>query len=565
MTQPPIERGSDGFFHPASEADVIALVNYARINKLQIRARGATHSIALSIYSDPVAGLPENKTLEQVPPKGSNIDIAFDKMMALDWIDETNGIVEAEAGIHLGRDPQDPFGVSTLENSFLYQIFQKGWAIDITGGIIHQTVAGFTGTGSAGGSVKFGLDNVIAFRVVDGLGQASWIEQGDPEFGAMLTAMGLMGIVVRLRFQLVKMYYIEGTETTYTTGNDCPFDMFGNGSPGRQSLQQFLTEQDYSRLTWWPQPGCDRVQVWQASRAKRDKTGIEKPLVPYQQFTPDLMGQLKQFMASIFFVLLGNTSLATILKLLMTKVMRLYSNLVFMWRGNGLGAGPAKAAGPALLGAAVAGLAGLVLGIVPGTMKKLFSTVLPMFNRLGDKSAFFDWYWRSLPMDNTADDVFLGTEFVEIWLPIQNTAQTMQMLQKLFKDQGTTATGWYALEIYAAKPSQGWINPSYSDGTDIYKDGVFRLDVYWYRDNEGTPDTAHQFFSIYWEMLYNAGVPFRFHWGKFTPRYDFARWSKFYHQQLPRLQDFLNLRQQRDPDGIFLNGYWKDTLLTPPD
>lgn len=561
MTQPPIPRGPDGFFHPGCEADVIALVNYAREQRLQVRARGATHSIALSIYSDPVGGLPVNKTLEQAPPRGANIDIAFDRMMALDWIDEDNGVVEAEPGIHLGRDPQDPFGASTLENSFLHQIFQRGWAIDITGGIIHQTLAGFTGTGSAGGSVIYGLDNVIAFRVVDGLGQASWIEQGDPGFGAMLTACGLMGIVTRLRLQLVPMYNIAGTETTYSTGADCPIDLFGPGSPSRPSLQQYLAQTPYSRLTWWPQKGCERVQVWQAERAPFSN----QDLVPYQQFTPDLLGQAKQFMASIFFVLLGNTNLFTILKLLMTKVVRLYSNLVFMWRGHGVGTGPARAAGPAVLAAAVGGIAGVVLGIVPGTMQRLFSTVLPLFNPLtkpGGQTTFSDWYWRSLPMDNTADDVFLGTEFVEIWLPIQYTQQVMGLLQGMFDAKGNAATGWFALEVYAAKPSAGWINPSYSDGTDLYKDGVSRFDVYWYRDNAGTPDSAHGFFRQYWEMLRAAGIPFRFHWGKFTPRYDFADWAGFYRQQLPRFQDFLDLRQQRDPDGVFLTKYWRETLLS---
>ena len=86
MPTPPIARAADGYFHPASEAEVVALVNYARSNSLQIRVRGATHSVALSIYTDPVAGLPINKTLEQVPPAGDNLNLALDQMIALDWI-----------------------------------------------------------------------------------------------------------------------------------------------------------------------------------------------------------------------------------------------------------------------------------------------------------------------------------------------------------------------------------------------------------------------------------------------------------------------------------------------
>ena len=40
MADTTIPRAADGFFHPASEADVIALVNYARANRLPVRARG---------------------------------------------------------------------------------------------------------------------------------------------------------------------------------------------------------------------------------------------------------------------------------------------------------------------------------------------------------------------------------------------------------------------------------------------------------------------------------------------------------------------------------------------
>ena len=49
MATPPIARAADGYFHPASEAEVIALVNYARANNRQIRVRGAAHSDRKSV------------------------------------------------------------------------------------------------------------------------------------------------------------------------------------------------------------------------------------------------------------------------------------------------------------------------------------------------------------------------------------------------------------------------------------------------------------------------------------------------------------------------------------
>ena len=554
-------RAADGYYHPASEADIIALVQHAAAAGLQVRARGATHSIAWSIYTDAQGGSPPDRTLERSPPPGDNINIAFDQMMALDWIDPANGVVEVEPGCHLGYDPNDPFQVSTLQNSFCYQAFQQGWAVNIVGGITHQTVSGFTGTGSAGGSTQYAFDNVIAFRVVDGLGNAEWIEQGDPAFPAMLTALGLLGIVTRLRFQLIPMYNIQGTEATYpTVGDACPIDLFGPGSAAKPSLQQFFTDAPYSRMTWYPQKDCERVQVWQAVRTPFTNDNLK----PYQQFKQDFGGQTEILLASLLFVLLGNTDRARINRLLRKNVAQYLLNLARIWaaapwRRLGLG-------GANLMGGAVLSL-GWLLAWVPGIIKPLFKYLLPIFapmTKAGEETTFQDWYWRSLCMDNTADDVMLGTEFVEIWLPIQYTQQAMVVLRDMFEAKGAAATGYYAQEVYAAAPSSGWLNPSYSDGQDEYANGVCRFDVYWYRDNEGQPDGAHAFFRQYWDLLRDKGIPFRFHWGKFVPYYDFPQWSAYYRANLPMFDAFMALREQRDPQGMFLTTYWRNVLLGGP-
>ena len=54
--------------------------------------------------------------------------------------------------------------------------------------------------------------------------------------------------------------------------------------------------------------------------------------------------------------------------------------------------------------------------------------------------------------------------------------------------------------------------------------------------------------------------PFRLHWGKFQPASgpDDRGWIDFFADQYPRWNDFLALRAQRDPNNIFLTGYWCD-------
>jgi FAD/FMN-containing dehydrogenase len=101
---------ADGFHHPASEQDLVELVKAANREGRQLRVRGAAHSPGDAIYTDPA-------------------------------------------------------GTATLETSLLWQLAtEKGWSLEDTGGITHQTVSGFTATGSSGGSLQYSANrNLWAF------------------------------------------------------------------------------------------------------------------------------------------------------------------------------------------------------------------------------------------------------------------------------------------------------------------------------------------------------------------------------------------------------------------
>jgi hypothetical protein len=551
-----IARGPDGYFHPSSEDEVIALVRHAAANRLQIRVRGASHSTAWSIFTDPVDGEPPNKTLNRRPPSGPNLDLAMDRMNRLTWIDGANGIVEAEAGIHLGADPYDAIGVATLENSLLFQLFQKGWGINDLGGITHQTISGFTATGSSGGSLKFDLDNVAAVRIVDGTGTASWIDRDDPIFDAVVVSMGLLGIVTKVRLRLNATFVVDGNEVTTPTTADCPIDLFGPGRATAPSMRQFLEQTDYGRVLWWPQKNVDRVVIWQASRLEGPPPP-ERETVPYQEFTPDLSGWTEQLGAGIFYLLLGNRGFAVVPKL-RRAYQRFVTCVTAMWSGGVLAR--AAATTIAAIIAAVLAVPTLVFILFPDLLRSLVPTVLNFFQPIGKGQSFHDYYWRSLCMDNTADDILLGTEFTEIWVPIGYTERCMNLMKDLFEQGGVPATGYYSTEIYGTRASTAWLSPAYSDGADEYKDGVVRFDVFWFRGNEGEPNTAGGFYQQYWDLFVKNGIPFRFHWGKFIPAYDLDFWADHYRRSLPRLDDFMTLRQQRDPDGVFFTRYWRERL-----
>lgn len=562
MSSTTISIGADGFYHPGSEAEIIALVQRAAAEGVQIRVRGAVHSNAPAIYTDPGAGQPAvpNKVSEQTPPQGPNLNLMFDRYRSITWIDESPGIIEAEAGINLGLDPYDPTGTSTLDNSLLYQAWQKGWTLRDLGGITHQTVSGFLSTGSSGGSLQYGIDdNLLAFRLVDASGQARWIDRDTERdlFDAVGVSLGLLGIITKVRLQLTPAYNLYGQEiTTPTTLEACPIDLFGPGRDGKPSLPAFLRQVPYSRLLWWPQRGAERVVIWQAIAA--DPVPGFSP-VPYKEFGdhPDPL----ELAASFFYTLIGNLDdISQVPRKLDTGYEQFEKAVDMVLERMGLGrefsdivarivARSAEGAGDTLA-FLLRPFAPLLKRELPNYLPRVIDLFQPL-TKPGQPTTFQDYVWRSLPMDNAADDSLLGTEFTELWIPISRTIGVMQALQSHFETGGLDASGFYATEIYGARASDFWLSPSYGEP-------VVRLDVFWFSKNAGDPAVKGGFYEQFWQLLKPFG--FRLHWGKFLPEHDYAAWAQYLHQQLPRLHDFLTLRERLDPQGMFLTDYWKRHL-----
>ncbi len=82
--------------------------------------------------------------------------------------------------------------------------------------------------------------------------------------------------------------------------------------------------------------------------------------------------------------------------------------------------------------------------------------------------------------------------------------------------------------------------------------------MYWFAGNAGDP--AAVFYPQLWRLLRDNGVPFRLHWGKFQPIYERGdrEWVDWFRALYPRWNDFLRLRERRDPNNVFLTSYWRD-------
>jgi hypothetical protein len=566
---------ADGFHHPASEQELVELVRAANREGRQLRVRGAAHTVSRAIYTDPPGPLPDRVSV-QVPPSGPNLNLMLDRYCGWRVRDEGRKLVEADAGIHLGADPGDPTGAATLERSLLWQLAtEKGWSLDETGGITHQTVSGFTATGSAGGSLQFSAsDNIWGFRLVDGRGQVHEVTREDagPDlFHAMCPNLGLLGVVSKLIFECVDAFNIRGEESI-ATATTCPADLFGAGEADRPSLEQFLRDEQYSRLVWWPQRGADRVVTWRASRIAAEPGFVPKP---YTQFGDD--PEIQQHLIGILYTVIGNLDdlsaakakleddfdeLQRVLELLGKKDLGAVGELL----GRALGAAIELGVDAAIT--VLEPAAPLIERELPDFLPKLIRAFVPLDAdkdgaERGQPQRFQDFGWHGLPMDNQADDVLVPTEFTEPWVPLPRTAETMRLLRDHFaapKDdaEALRRTGTYAWELYATKPERFWLNAAHSDGEDEWRHGAFRVDPYWFAENAADP--VETLYKGLWSLLRDAGIPFRLHWGKFQPRYPAGDrdWVDFFRAQYPRWGDFLALRAERDPNNIFLTEYWRE-------
>ncbi|HEX4107479.1 MAG TPA: FAD-binding protein [Solirubrobacteraceae bacterium] len=542
--------------YPQSEADVVALVRAAAASGRQLRVRGSGHSPAAAIGAD----------------RSHAIELSLDRYRAWWVLDEERRLIEVQAGINLGRDPSHPRGEATVERSLLWQLWhERGWALSITGGITHQTVAGFLSTGSSGGSTRHSLTHdVVAVRIVDGRGEVHVLSRDDEDrgaFDAVLPSMGLLGVISTVTFQCIEAFTISGQEAITIPARSA-VDVFGPGGFGRPSLEDFLRGVEYTRLEWWPQRGAERLLIWQAQRTRPEPGFLP---VRYEQFTAWPL--FAEPLIGLLYTLFGNLEdlehaqqvLREHTEHLDRVLARLSADGHLRPRGRAL----ARALGSALrtVARSVPALQPLTPALqraIPRLFPMLLDLVLPvdthkrgMHHR--EPQAFSDWSWHGLPMDNQASDVLLATEFTELWSPLPRAGEVVRLVREYFAAPADSReaygrTGLYAYELYAAPPHAGWLHPGHSNGHDEWRDGAFRLDVYWYAANAADPHET--FFPQFWRLLRDHGIPFRLHWGKHLP----GAWTDQLAAQYPRWMDWLALRARMDPDGVFLTDYWRDHL-----
>lgn len=506
-------RGEDGFFHPSSEAQLSALVRFARRQGSHLRIRGSAHSTPQAIFAErPTTPLKRRR----------HIDVMLDRYTRVEF-DASRMQVVVEAGCHLGLDPRDPTGVSTWANSLTKQLDARGWALPDLGGVSHQTVSGFLMTGSCGGSIQHAIESsVVAMRLIDGRGEIHELVRGrDALFHAALCSMGLLGVISTLTLQCIPRFDIIGREDI-TTEADCQYALFGDGESG---LEGCLRRSEYARLMWWPQEGVRSVVTWRARRMRDTdyslETGSPARFRPKRYVAlgdigvgprlTEALNQASQVAGGLFYDVLAQTArVAAALPLSTPLKLRARTRTAFAQH------------------------------VLPAVLKQFVPT--------GTTQHFWDSWYEGLPLDNQMSERSLPTDFTEIWLPLDRAGEVMRALRAHYDRHGYAATGPFICEVYGARATEAWMHPGY--GRDS-----LRIDIFWFRRNPGDPRKGY--FVQFWELLREFG--YRLHWGKHLP-VDPTLGSKYLRANTPRWDDFLAARAELDPDGVFLTPYWRSAL-----
>ncbi|XP_046855437.1 uncharacterized protein LOC124448464 [Xenia sp. Carnegie-2017] len=412
--------------------------------------------------------------------------------------------VTAGGGCVLGYNPNKE---NKREKSLCYKVNEAGFALPDLGGITHQTVAGFLSTGSAGGSLIYSLtDSIEEITFINGKAQEQTCSRNDSEtkdlFFAVGVSMGLFGVITKVKFCLEnKQFNVVGNELSVK---------FKESLLNKPEKLDKVKDGDYWRLNWFPQKGLNKVMQWRAVQTNYDEHGT-----PYENPVNCCLSAT----AAAFAMVACNIALYQ------------------------------------------------ALDECPDGTTAFISTALAFFNINKCDPKFNDTWYHGLPMDNEAHvDDFIKVDFTEIWIPFKHRADVIERLKQLFKDSkhGQKAAGNFAVEIYPAKKSDFWLSMSYDED-------MIRVDPYWYHHNPY--GTAEEYFTYFWNQLLPSweSPTVRFHWGKFLPKTgekyqqkpggDSVCFDSVYLESVyPKMKEWKELRQEHDPDQMFVTNYWREIL-----
>jgi sugar-1,4-lactone oxidase-like protein len=166
------------YFLPDSTDDIQAIVKLALAENRKVRVVGAGHSWSAAAATDVFM-------------------VSLDKLNRLVHVDKETLQVTVQGGIRLKH---------------LHRLlYPQGLAMQNIGSISEQSIAGAISTGTHGTGLGYGVlaSQVLALKLVNGLGDIVELKATDADFKAAAVSLGCMGIITEVTIQCVDLYHVE--------------------------------------------------------------------------------------------------------------------------------------------------------------------------------------------------------------------------------------------------------------------------------------------------------------------------------------------------------------------
>jgi FAD binding domain/D-arabinono-1,4-lactone oxidase len=182
-------------------------------------------------------------------------------IVASDTVIDTSGLPKA-----LEWDAGDGAVTATANHSlheFLAALSERGRSVTATGGTDHQTLAGLISTGTAPASSKHALYDLLEWVevvTVDASGRAveRRIARDDPDLGAGVCSLGLLGVITRARFRTVEELFFDVVMKVVRLD-----DVLAD-------LEATSDTYDFWRVNWVPK--SDKALLWAATIVPRERS-----------------------------------------------------------------------------------------------------------------------------------------------------------------------------------------------------------------------------------------------------------------------------------------------------
>jgi FAD-linked oxidoreductase len=204
-----VETHPERIAHPASTAEVSALVREAAAAGIKIKAVGASHSFTAIAATD-------------------GILLHLDRMNKIISHDPVTQRVRVQAGISL--------------HELNPQLNAMGLALPNLGDVDPQSVAGAVSTGTHGtGDKLFGISKtVVGVQLVTGDGEVLEIDETHAWFGASRVTLGALGILTEVTLQCVPAFLLHAREEPMAL----PEVLDG--------IDGFVNDNDHFEFYWFP-------------------------------------------------------------------------------------------------------------------------------------------------------------------------------------------------------------------------------------------------------------------------------------------------------------------------